>query len=349
MTPFSWSAPSAVNQHVADLGPRAQGAAGICPWWSSRPTIPTTSAACERCSSAARGQVVTLLEDYRTGSLRRSPAPPARGRRPARASRTGIPVIPLGSSFPVRLNGSVANLGLPVDVTSRLEKLMLGADFDLVHVHEPLAPSLSFTALREARSPVVATFHLTPVAVAAYELGQSVLERFFLRLDARVVTFPDGRRDDGRSLPGRLRGLSVRHGHRVAAGRAACAAPARRLAASRAFRPLRLPGRRPALVPSAAPRPRWPTSPPTSTGVVVAFHRPSADRWLPRGVPRKLRSRVTSASSSRPRSWCRSIRRRRSTILPFLGGEWLCSYGRRGGGLRLPGGRSRPAAGARLL
>ncbi len=51
----------------------------------------------------------------------------------------------MGFSFPVRLNGSVANLGLPVDITSRLEKLMLGADFDLVHVHEPLAPSLSFT------------------------------------------------------------------------------------------------------------------------------------------------------------------------------------------------------------
>ena len=92
-----------------------------------------------------------------------------------------------------------------MDITSRLEKLLLGADFDLVHVHEPLAPSLSFSALRESRSPVVATFHLTPVAVAAYELGQSVLERFFRRFDARVVTFPDGRRHAGRSLPGGLR------------------------------------------------------------------------------------------------------------------------------------------------
>jgi phosphatidylinositol alpha-mannosyltransferase len=149
----------------------------------------------------ARGKVVTLLTDYRDGS------PPDRLLLPPAAKGPlspddHIPVIPVGFSFPVRLNGSVANLGLPVDVTSRMEKLMLGGDFDLVHVHEPLAPSLSFTALREARSPVVATFHLTPVAVAAYELGQSVLDRFFRRLDARVVTFPEGRRMMDDAYPG---------------------------------------------------------------------------------------------------------------------------------------------------
>ena len=77
-----------------------------------------------------------------------------------------------------------------------------------MHVHEPLAPSLSFTALREARSPVVGSFHLTPVGVAAYELGQAVLERFFLRLDARVVTFKHGRQMMEDLFPGEYEVLS---------------------------------------------------------------------------------------------------------------------------------------------
>ena len=99
-----------------------------------------------------------------------------------------MPVVPLGRSFPTWANGSVANIGLPVDVTSRLERILVGGAFDLVHVHEPIAPSLSFTAIREARSPVVATFHSTPVGLLGYELGHRLLGRFYERLDGRVVT-----------------------------------------------------------------------------------------------------------------------------------------------------------------
>jgi hypothetical protein len=179
-----------VTQHVADLAV-ALKARGNRPVVVTSSDEPEDGARTRVLFQRTRGQVVTLLADYRAGS------PPDRLLLPPThegplGPEDGIPVIPVGFSFPVRLNGSVVNLGLPVDITSRLEKLMLGADFDLMHIHEPLAPSLSFSALRESRSPVVASFHLTPVAVAAYELGQSVLERFFRRLDARVVTFPTG-------------------------------------------------------------------------------------------------------------------------------------------------------------
>ena len=95
--------------------------------------------------------------------------PPAGGPLGARGRDPGGTA---GPEFPIRLNGSVANLGLPVDVMARLEKLLAHGAFDLVHVHEPLAPSLSFTALREARSPVVATFHLTPVALRPTSWGK---------------------------------------------------------------------------------------------------------------------------------------------------------------------------------
>ena len=66
-----------------------------------------------------RGQLITLLADYGAGSPTDSLLLPPAGKGPV-GPEDGIPVIPVGSSFPVRLNGGVANLGLPVDVTSRL-------------------------------------------------------------------------------------------------------------------------------------------------------------------------------------------------------------------------------------
>ena len=235
VTPFSWSVPGAVNQHVADLARELKARGHLPVVVVSSDDLhdePRVRALFHR----TRGRVVTLLEEYRRGAGADPLLLPIPGVGPLEVE-AGVPVLPLGSSLPVRLNGGVANLGLPVDVASRLEKLMLGAEFDIVHVHEPLAPSLSFTALRQARSPVVATFHLTPVGVAAYELGQPVLDRFFLRLDARMVTFPAGREMMDELYPGEYKvlscGTSVSPSPPGAAGAAASAGDPRALCVPR--------------------------------------------------------------------------------------------------------------------
>ena len=317
VAPFSWTKPSAVNQHVGDLA-RALKARG------HRPVVVTSFDEPEEGHRArvlfqrTRGQLVTLLADYRAGSPPDGLLLPPPGKGPV-SPEDGIPVIPVGSSFPIRLNGGVANLGLPMDVTSRLEKLMLGADFDLVHVHEPLAPSLGFTALREARSPVVATFHLTPVAAAAYELGQSVLERFFRRFDARVVTFPSARDTLDDLYPADYEfvpcGSAIRPADGGGSARGA-ASPRYGLYVYRgdSRRSLR------ALLRALAD-----DFPPELERLVIAFHRASADRWPPRAVPRKLRSRVDLVRFETAEELALVYEGAALAILPFLGGEWLCN------------------------
>ncbi len=267
--------------------------------------------------------MITLLGDYRGGSEPDGLLLPPKGVGPLEPE-AGIPVVPLGSSFPVRLNGGVANLGLPVDVTSRLEKLMLGAEFDLVHVHEPLAPSLSFTALREARSPVVGTFHLTPVAVAAYELGQSVLDRFFLRLDARIVTFPSGREMMDDLYPGEYEVLSCGTGiaPEESRDRPHAGGHADRRSAPFGLYVYRGDGRRSY---RALLRALMAGFPADVDQVIVAFDRSSVARWMPRSVPRKLRSQVTLREFDSPAELAPLYRTAAVTILPFLGGEWLCA------------------------
>jgi phosphatidyl-myo-inositol alpha-mannosyltransferase len=68
-------------------------------------------------------------------------------------------VVASGRSVPIKYNGSVARLSFgPVSYT-KVRKWIRAGKFDVLHVHEPLAPSLSFIALTVADGPIVATFH----------------------------------------------------------------------------------------------------------------------------------------------------------------------------------------------
>ncbi|MBN1321438.1 MAG: glycosyltransferase [Thermoleophilia bacterium] len=322
VTPFSWSVPNAVNQHVADLA-RALRARGHLPVVVVSSDVARDQQRLRALFHRTRGQVITLLDSYRGGADADPLLLPPAGVGPLEPE-AGIPVVPLGSSFPVRLSGGVASLGLPVDVTSRIEKLMVGAGFDLVHVHEPLAPSLSFTALRETRSPVVATFHLTPIGVATYELAQSVLDRFFLRLDARVVTFPTGREMMEDLYPGEYEVVSCGTGIAPSEPRAARTASTRASSASGPFGlyVYRGDGRRSY---RALLRALLAAFPEELDYVAVALHRASVARWVPRAVPRKLKSQVSLYEFDASNELLPLYQAAAVAILPFLGGEWLCT------------------------
>jgi predicted metal-dependent phosphoesterase TrpH len=58
---------------------------------------------------------------------------------------------------------------------------------DIVHVHEPFAPSVSSAALRHSHSLNVATFHAPQERVLSTQVARPVVEVFFGRLDARTV------------------------------------------------------------------------------------------------------------------------------------------------------------------
>ena len=49
---------------------------------------------------------------------------------------------------------------LPVDIARTIEELLSTDELDVVHVHEPFAPSASSAALRHSRALNVATFHM---------------------------------------------------------------------------------------------------------------------------------------------------------------------------------------------
>lgn len=316
VTPFAWGAPSAVNHHVALLA-RQLVARG------HHPTVVVSSDdpdELQRMRRLMRRKVdlgLHLLSRWQQGDgLDARLLPPAGG---ALEPDDRVPVIPLGRSFSIRANGSVANLGLPVDVMARLEHLLAHGAFDVVHVHEPLAPSLSFTAIREARCPVVATFHATPTALLAYELGQGLLPRFFERLDARIVTSARAAAVLEGSFPGEYRVVSA--GTEVrgpsAEERASWDSVVVPGSALYLYRGDDRRGLRALLRALQIRRGQG------LRRLIVGLDRASADRWPPRPAPRSLASLVEWREFSNAEELRSLYRESQVALLPFLGGEWL--------------------------
>ena len=97
-------------------------------------------------------------------------------------------VVPAGRAVPVRYNGSVARLSFGPLSAARVRRWVTSGDFDVVHVHEPLTPSLSLLAVVSVRDePVVATFHTAMTRSRAMHAASGVLQLVLERLTARIA------------------------------------------------------------------------------------------------------------------------------------------------------------------
>jgi phosphatidyl-myo-inositol alpha-mannosyltransferase len=101
-------------------------------------------------------------------------------------------VIPLGRSVIVPGNGALSNLVLSPHALSQLRRALARERFDLIHVHEPLAPMLSPAALALWNGPTVATFHAA--GDSAWRRLAEPLWGFLLdRVDLRVAVSEQAR------------------------------------------------------------------------------------------------------------------------------------------------------------
>jgi phosphatidylinositol alpha-mannosyltransferase len=110
-------------------------------------------------------------------------------------------VTPLGRSVPTAANGSVAPLAPDPSAQLRTIRALRDEGFDVVHLHEPLAPGPCLTATLFAEGALVGTFHAAGVS-AAYRLAGWALRRVAARLDHRVAVSPDAMALAKRALGG---------------------------------------------------------------------------------------------------------------------------------------------------
>ena len=181
VTPYVWEDEHDVNRHVRgvsrELVARGHRVAVIAP---------------SRSPEAVRATRAALRQG---GSLLREGA--------------GEPtVLAAGEALPDFSPGR-RGAGLPIDVTRTIDEALDELAPDIVHVHEPFAPSTSSAALRNSRALNVGTFHAPVERVVATQVARKVVSLVFGRLDARVAAHAATARLMDRHFPAEYRVLGA--------------------------------------------------------------------------------------------------------------------------------------------
>ncbi|NND74444.1 MAG: glycosyltransferase family 4 protein [Ilumatobacter sp.] len=99
-------------------------------------------------------------------------------------------VTPLGNSLPTAANGSIAPLAPDPPAVLRTIRVLNDEAFDVLHLHEPLAPGPTLTSVVLHRAPTVGTFHAAGSS-SSYRLLNPLLRRLIKRIDHGVVVSKD--------------------------------------------------------------------------------------------------------------------------------------------------------------
>ena len=95
--------------------------------------------------------------------------------------------------MPVPYNGSVARVNFGPLSVARVRRWLRNGRFDLIHIHEPITPSISLLALLAAERPVVATFHTATPRSRSMRLASGVLRAAIEKIDAGVAVSESAR------------------------------------------------------------------------------------------------------------------------------------------------------------
>ena len=178
VTPFAWEASNEVNKYVAGVSNElARGGHRVLV------VAPSESSSLVRSSRRAiRARAESLLDDATDGPL----------------------VLGVGEVLP--FSGARRRAAsLPVDVARTIEEVLSAVQLDVVHVHEPFAPSAASVALRHSRALNVGGFHAPTERVLSTQLAGPLTRLLFSRLDARVASYQATRELMQRFFPAEYR------------------------------------------------------------------------------------------------------------------------------------------------
>jgi phosphatidylinositol alpha-mannosyltransferase len=121
-----------------------------------------------------------------------------------RVGRHGHPpsrVIPVGRSVIVPANGSLPNICLSPRSFFRVRAALERERFDVLHLHEPMTPTICVACLAVARTPIVTTHHASG-ELGWMRLGMPLWGFLMQRVDRRIAVSEQARDSAARWLPG---------------------------------------------------------------------------------------------------------------------------------------------------
>lgn len=155
MTPYSWSYQGGVNRHIEALA----------------------------------GELIQRGDEVRVFAPYDPPGALSKIMHRADPMPVTLPdyLVPLGRTVGINANGAVSNLSLSPAAVVKMRREINRGGFDVIHVHEPVAPLLAWDAAR-SRAPVVGTFHAySTKALPNHIASMAGARRMFNRLTTRVA------------------------------------------------------------------------------------------------------------------------------------------------------------------
>ncbi len=120
-------------------------------------------------------------------------------------------VYKVGWAAPLHVNGSIARVAFAPHTSGRLRNILQREQFDIIHLHEPLASPLGLYILYAGsltNATLIGTFHawarhsLASAPEWAYASAAPFLGRYFRRLHGRIAVSPAAREFVSRFFPG---------------------------------------------------------------------------------------------------------------------------------------------------
>lgn len=99
-----------------------------------------------------------------------------------------------GSSVSIPFNGSVANISIKPKALARTRRWLADNDFDVVHVHEPVVPSVSMAAAMLSSAPLVGTFHAALGRSVSRAIASAPMRLYMERIGVRIAVSEEARR-----------------------------------------------------------------------------------------------------------------------------------------------------------
>ena len=117
-------------------------------------------------------------------------APHSPSRAPSLDDSDSASFVPLGRSVPVPSGGSIARVSLSWWLYRKIRTLLERESFDIIHLHEPLAPILPLFVLEHSNAINIGTFHAYYSRQHLYRLGHTIVKRWHQRLHGRIAVSP---------------------------------------------------------------------------------------------------------------------------------------------------------------
>lgn len=105
-------------------------------------------------------------------------------------------------TLPIHYSGSTTYISLSPRAFGRIRDILKREEFDVIHLHEPLAPTVPVSALLYSHSLNVGTFHAYRDSNLSFYQAAAALRPIIDRLDGRIAVSPAAREYISRYFPG---------------------------------------------------------------------------------------------------------------------------------------------------